>query len=65
MFALAWPAGIPLLAAVVYAQLWATPGAAAGLWASLPYAAGGVAIALGWRFNRSRAVFAAATVLLA
>ncbi len=65
MFALAWPAGVPLVAAALYLQLWATPGGAAGLWSALPYLAGGLAIALGWRFNRSRAVFAAASVLLA
>lgn len=65
MFALAWPAGVPLAAAVLYAQLWAAPGSTAGLWSALPYIAGGLALALGWRFNRSRAVFAAAIVLLA
>ncbi len=34
-------------------------------WAVAPYATLGLAIALGWRFNRSRAVFVATAVLLA
>ena len=36
-----------------------------GLWVALPHIAAGLAVALGWRFNRSRAVFAAATIILA
>ncbi len=65
LLALAWPALIPVLAAAACVHLESMAGGPEGLWTALPYLAGGAAVALGWRFNRSRAVLTASVVLLA
>lgn len=62
LVSLCWPALVPLAAVAIWLQSRVAPPAGGAAWALAPYAAFGAAAVLGWRFNRSRALFAALTL---
>jgi diguanylate cyclase (GGDEF)-like protein len=65
VLSLAWPAVLPLVGAVLWLQSTSAPDAVTALWEVLPLGLFGLAILMGWRFNRSRVVFAALVAGLA
>ncbi len=61
---LAWPAALPVVAAALVVRAGQIPGAPE-LWQLLPHIVCAATVALAWRFDRSRVVFAAILLWLA